>query len=268
MRSVVVVVVDPGAKFESGVFDGGEAVAPAELLFEGLDEALTEAVLLGRVWGDIFLLETVVLDHGAVSARAEHQTIVVAQEDALRGAAQGAEAFEKGFLKGAFGGFRSAGQLQGMPQNLTGAAVDDGHKDAPTVPAAVNEAQIGRPSLIRMIGDGSGDLDPRTGPSLSLWKCPSFGLHDAVDLLDVDRDVLHEAQTAPGAAHAAGRLLLVDLLDAGGQGLIDGTGPGLPGLVVGAGSRKVEPVANLGNGGLLTRRAQGLVNVSHESASG
>jgi hypothetical protein len=119
-----------------------------------------------------------------------------------------------------------------------------------------------------MIGDGAGDPDPRSSSCLSLWKGPAFELHDAMDLFAVDGDVLDEAQTAPGAAHAAGRLLFVELLDAGGEGLIDGTRLGLAGLVVGAGSWEVEPVAYLGNGGLMTRRAQGLVDVSYESASG
>jgi hypothetical protein len=41
---VVVVAVEPGAEFESGVLDGLEAVAPAELFLEGLDEAFAESV--------------------------------------------------------------------------------------------------------------------------------------------------------------------------------------------------------------------------------
>ncbi len=60
----------------------------------------------------------------------------------------------------------------------------------------------------------------------------------------------------------------MELLDAGGESLIDGTGFGFARLIVGGGSGEVEPVAYLGNGGLMTRRAQGLVDVSHESASG
>ena len=40
MGPVMVVVVDPGSEFESGLFDGLEAVAPTELLFEGFDETL------------------------------------------------------------------------------------------------------------------------------------------------------------------------------------------------------------------------------------
>jgi hypothetical protein len=44
--AVVVVAVEPGAQFEPGVFNGCEAVAPAELFLEGLDDALAESVLL------------------------------------------------------------------------------------------------------------------------------------------------------------------------------------------------------------------------------
>jgi hypothetical protein len=46
MGPVMVVVVDPGTEFESGLFDGLEAVAPTELFFEGFDETLAQAVLL------------------------------------------------------------------------------------------------------------------------------------------------------------------------------------------------------------------------------
>lgn len=60
--------MDPGAEFESGVFDGLEAVASSKLFFEGFDEPLAEAVLLWGVGGDVFLLEAVVVDDGAVLA--------------------------------------------------------------------------------------------------------------------------------------------------------------------------------------------------------
>lgn len=222
----------------------------------------------GGVRGDVFLLEAVVLDDGAVLARAEDQTVVVAQEHARRGVAQGAEASEESFLEGAFRGFRPSGGLQGVADDLAGAAVDDRHEDTPAVPAAVDEGKVGGPSLIGTIGDGAGDPDPRACSRLSLRKGPALELHDAVDLLAVDLDALDEAQTAPCAAHAAGRLLVVDPLDAGGEVLVDGAGLGFAGLVVGAGSREAEPVAYFGNGGLTTRRAQGLDYVSHESASG
>ena len=55
MGPVMVVVVDPGTEFESGLFDGLEAVAPTELFFEGFDETLAQAILLRSVWGDVFL---------------------------------------------------------------------------------------------------------------------------------------------------------------------------------------------------------------------
>lgn len=263
-----VVVVDPGSEFEPGVLDGGEAVAPAKLFFEGLDEALAEAVLLRRVGGDVFLLEAVVLDDGAVLARAEDESVVMTQEHAWRGAAQRAEAAEEGFLQSAFSRFGPSGEFQGIAEDLSGAAVDDGDEDAPAVAAAVDEGEIGGPSLVGMLGDGAGDLDSRTGSRFSLWKGPAVELHDAMDLLAVDGDALDEAQAAPGATHATGGLALVELFDFHGEGFVERSGFSLSLLVVGGGSWEVEPVADFGDGGLMTRRAQGLVDVSHESASG
>jgi len=85
--AVVVVAVDPCPELESGVLDGFEAVAPAELLLEGLNEALAQAVLLRCVWSDVFLGEAVVADDGAVLAGAEDQPVVMSQLHARRGAA-------------------------------------------------------------------------------------------------------------------------------------------------------------------------------------
>ena len=68
VRAPVVVVVDPSPDLHPGVFQGGEALRPAQLLLESLDEALTQAVLLRRVRRDVFLLQAVVADHRPVLA--------------------------------------------------------------------------------------------------------------------------------------------------------------------------------------------------------
>ena len=61
--SPVVVVVDPSLDIHPGMFEGGEALRPAQLLLESLDGALIQAVLLRRAWLDVFLLQAVVADH-------------------------------------------------------------------------------------------------------------------------------------------------------------------------------------------------------------
>ena len=58
VRAPVGVVVDPSPDLHPGVFQGGEALRPAQLLLESLDEAFTQAVLLRRVRRDVFLLKT------------------------------------------------------------------------------------------------------------------------------------------------------------------------------------------------------------------
>ena len=55
MWSLVVIVMDPSSQGEFGVVNGHEAPVPAELLLEGFDEHFAESVLLGRVWGELFL---------------------------------------------------------------------------------------------------------------------------------------------------------------------------------------------------------------------
>ena len=55
MRAPVLVEVDPGSDLHPRMLQGGEALCPAQLLFEGLDEPLAQAVLLRRVGRDELL---------------------------------------------------------------------------------------------------------------------------------------------------------------------------------------------------------------------
>ncbi len=264
----MVVAVDPGVEFEAGVFDGGEAVAPAELLLEGFDKSFAEAVLLGRVGGDVFLDESVVVDHGAVLAGAEDQSVVVAQKHAGRRAAQGSEAFEQCFFQSTFSGFGAAGAFERMTEDFTGATVDDRCKNAPAIAPAMNEGKVGGPALVGFFRDGAGDFYswPVAGPALG--QRPAFEFHDAVDFLDVDLVALLMTQTAPCAAHAASGFFLVDLPDSGGHDFIDGTRLLPPRLVVGGGAREIEPQRELGDWQTFSRREQLLLNMAHEFASG
>jgi hypothetical protein len=67
VRPLGVVGVDPGTQCEARVLDGLEVPGPCELFLEGLDEAFTESVLLGRIRSDVFLSESVVRDNSAVA---------------------------------------------------------------------------------------------------------------------------------------------------------------------------------------------------------
>ncbi len=40
-----------------------------------------------------------------------------------------------------------------VAENLAGAAIDVGHKDASTVIAAVDQSEVGGPTLVVMVGD-------------------------------------------------------------------------------------------------------------------
>lgn len=148
VRSPCVVVVDPGPHGETGVFDGLEAPRPAELLLEGFDEALAKAVLLRRVGRDVFLCQAVVLDHCPVLARSEDQAVVVLQEHAVRRIAQRAKALEQCFLQSPLRGLGPARSLEGMAEDLAGAAIDDWNEDAPAVPAALHQSKVGRPTFV------------------------------------------------------------------------------------------------------------------------
>ena len=268
MGPVMVVVVDPGSEFKSGLFDGLEAVAPTELFFEGFDETLAQAILLRSVWGDVFLFESVVAHYGTILARSEDQAVVMAKQHVGRSAAQCAKAREQRLFQGAFGSFGSTRPLECMAEDLTGAAGNDGHKDTPTIAPAVDEGQIGGPALVGLLGDGAGDFDAGSLARTTLGKSPAFEFHEAVDFLAVDVQSFAEAQTTPSAPDAARRFLLVDLLDAGSERLVDGLGPPPAWLVVSSGTGKADPANDRGNGERFARREELFLYMAHEFASG
>jgi hypothetical protein len=57
----------------------------------------------------------------------------MARQHVGRSAAQCAKAREQRIFQGALGGFGSGRPLKCMAEVLTGAAVNDGHKDTPTI---------------------------------------------------------------------------------------------------------------------------------------
>ena len=192
----------------------------------------------------------------------------MAQEHTGRGTAQGTEALEESFLQSTFSCLGATGTFECVAKNLSCAAINDRNEDAPAVLAAMNESEVGSPALIRMVGDGARDLNPRPTSNDPLGKSPSFEFHEAVDFLAVDVEAIAEAQTAPGAAHATGGFVLVEQLDPGGEGFVDGPWFALPGLVVGGGARQSEPRTEAGKRNFLSRREELLLDLAHEFASG
>ena len=157
----------------------------------------------------------------------------MAQPHARRSAAQRAKARQQRLLQGAFRRLGAASAFDGMAEHLTGAAVDDRHKHTPAIAAAMDQCQISRPALIGAFGDRTGGFDPWTSACAPLGQRPALELHDAMDLLAVDPQAITEAQAAPGAAHAAVGLFLMQPADACHQRLIQATGRSLPWLIVG-----------------------------------
>lgn len=71
----------------------------------------------------------------------------------------------------------------------------------------LNAVSIHSPSIpFRMAGDGARDLNPRPASNDLRGKGPSFEFHGPVGFLAVEVDAIAEAQTAPSAAHATGRV--------------------------------------------------------------
>lgn len=71
-------VVDVAGDDNAGLADVLIPVEPGALFLERTDEPLAQAVLPRGIGRDVFLLESVVLDQGAVGTRIKHEAIVMA----------------------------------------------------------------------------------------------------------------------------------------------------------------------------------------------
>lgn len=80
MRSLLVVVADPGGNGLLGLVEGLEVVEPGALFLQAAEETLDHAVLLGRVRGDELLAQLVVTTSGAEAAGLEDEPVVAAQD--------------------------------------------------------------------------------------------------------------------------------------------------------------------------------------------
>lgn len=172
MRAAVVVEADPVTDDAHRVLDGLKTVAMHALLLQRPDEAFDHAVLLGTVWGDELLLQTVAAgDLGEVVA-GEDQTVVRPQQELFLDLAQSAEPGDQGVLEGGAGGRGFAGLRQMPAQQLAGVAVDHQRQGSPAVLARPDTGEIRRPALVRRsrnrrhhseIADGATGAAP--GPS-------------------------------------------------------------------------------------------------------
>lgn len=113
--------------------------------------------------------------------------------------------------------------------NLAVMAVEDSDKMTPTVLSTVDVGEatswdrlIHRPALVAPCGSASTLPDARSRCNLPLRALPPPRLHDALDLLPVHLQALSEVQERPDAAVSIGRMLQDQLVNAGGQGFVDG----------------------------------------------
>ena len=99
MRPAGVVELDPVSDGPRGVLEALEAVAMNALLLQRPDDTFDNAVLLGTVRSDEFLLQTVAANQGHVVPAGEYQSIVRPQQEHAVDATQGAEAADQSIFQ-------------------------------------------------------------------------------------------------------------------------------------------------------------------------
>lgn len=109
MWATVVVEADPVADGACGVLDVVKALAVDALFLECPDHAFDHSVLLGAVWRDELLFQTVAANQRGVFPACEDQSIVRPQKELLRHLAQGPEPVDQRMFEGTGGGGRLAG---------------------------------------------------------------------------------------------------------------------------------------------------------------
>ena len=98
MRSVVIVIAEPGFQCLPRLFEAVEVVEPQALLLYGSDQSLDHAILLRRVRTNEFLPNSVSIHGLRVSPTAEHQAIIRTDGEVVLGTTQDAIATDQGFL--------------------------------------------------------------------------------------------------------------------------------------------------------------------------
>ena len=124
-------VVDVAGDDSAGFTDVLEPMEPGAFFLERTDEPFAQAVLLGGIGRDVFLLQAVVLDQCARGTRTKHEAIVMAQGEVLGCAMGPSETVDQGVFEGSLNSLGPGGPIQTPTQNLAGVAVEDGHGCVP-----------------------------------------------------------------------------------------------------------------------------------------
>lgn len=155
-------VVDVAGNDSPGFADVLEPMKPGALFLERTDEPFAQAVLLGGIGRDVFLLQAVVLDQGAITPGTEHEPIIVPQQrESCRCAVGPAEPMDQGFFQGAFRILGPGRSIQTPAQDLAGAAVQDGDERAPAIHPAFHQGDVRGPTLVGLRSDGLRPRHPR-----------------------------------------------------------------------------------------------------------
>ena len=155
MAALAVVVFDVSGDRRASSGEISKRVLPGAFLFESANEPLAQAVLIGRVEGNVFLCETVIAHECTVGFGDKHEAVVMSQREATWSTAGGAEAMQLCLFQGSFCGLGPGSVCQLLGEHFTRATVDDGHEGAPIVSPAVHRSNVGGP---RWLGVSAMDL--------------------------------------------------------------------------------------------------------------
>jgi len=149
MRPALVVKPNPVTDDSICMLQGLKPLTMNTLLFKGSDYTLDHPVLLGTVWRDELLLQTIASNQGREASVGEDQAIVRAQQEVLLHSAQGSKPSNQGLLQGRFSRSGFARTRQMPAQKLSGVAVDYQRQGHPTISARPDAAEVCGPAVIR-----------------------------------------------------------------------------------------------------------------------
>ena len=102
MGAAAVIEINPVANDAAGVLLGFEAVAMDALLFQCPDQAFNQPVLLGRMWRNELLSQSVAVHQCRIAAAGKDEPVVGAQQEWCLGTAQRAEVGNQCVFQGRF----------------------------------------------------------------------------------------------------------------------------------------------------------------------
>ena len=148
----MVIEADPIPDDTAGVLQAFESMTVYALVFQRSDDPLNHAILLGTVWRDEFLLQSIAFDQSGVATAGEDQSVVRPKKKRFLYPTEMPVSSNQSLFQGRLCRLGAAAAAQVPAQQFAGVTIHHQRQAGPTITASPHPAQVCGPTLIRRRG--------------------------------------------------------------------------------------------------------------------